>query len=123
MQAIRQIQKVTNHSVTVQLPADFQADEVEIIVRPVEYQQNGTVSTETDAGVAAMHRFLTMDTSHLSAQQLIAYQRSCEKLLKSLETPGQRQLDLLEGLIEFADDFDDSDEITELFYTSKIEPD
>ena len=36
MNAIRQILKVENHRVTVELPADFAAEEVEVIVLPAE---------------------------------------------------------------------------------------
>lgn len=36
MNAIRQVLKVENHRVTVELPADFAAEEVEVIVLPAE---------------------------------------------------------------------------------------
>ena len=36
MNAIRQVLKVKNHRVTVELPADFTAEEVEVIVLPAE---------------------------------------------------------------------------------------
>ncbi len=36
MEAIRQIVSVKNHSVTVILPDDFVADEVEVIILPVQ---------------------------------------------------------------------------------------
>lgn len=36
MEAIRQILSVKNHSVTVILPDDFVADEVEVIILPVQ---------------------------------------------------------------------------------------
>ena len=36
MIAIRQIQKVKSGTITVQLPADFQAQEVEVIILPLE---------------------------------------------------------------------------------------
>jgi hypothetical protein len=36
MNAVRQILKVENHRVTVQLPADFAAEEVEVIVLPAK---------------------------------------------------------------------------------------
>ncbi len=36
MNAVRQVVKVKNHRVTVDLPADFTAEEVEVIVLPAE---------------------------------------------------------------------------------------
>lgn len=36
MNAVRQVLKVENHQVTVQLPADFAAEEVEVIVLPAD---------------------------------------------------------------------------------------
>lgn len=36
MEAIRQIISVKNHSITVILPDDFTADEVEVIILPVQ---------------------------------------------------------------------------------------
>ncbi|WP_125723345.1 hypothetical protein [Flavobacterium ustbae] len=36
MEAIRQIITVKNHSVTVILPDDFKADEVEVIILPIQ---------------------------------------------------------------------------------------
>lgn len=36
MEAIRQIITVKNHSVTVILPDDFKADEVEVIIFPIQ---------------------------------------------------------------------------------------
>lgn len=39
MEAIRQILSVKNHSVTVILPDDFIADEVEVIILPIENKE------------------------------------------------------------------------------------
>lgn len=39
MEAIRQILSVKNHSVTVILPDDFTADEVEVIILPVQNKE------------------------------------------------------------------------------------
>ncbi|OMQ08047.1 hypothetical protein [[Flexibacter] sp. ATCC 35103] len=39
MEAIRQILSVKNHSVTVILPDDFIADEVEVIILPVQNKE------------------------------------------------------------------------------------
>ncbi|MEO6346863.1 MAG: hypothetical protein ABIO60_03045 [Aquaticitalea sp.] len=44
MEAIRQIVKVKNHSITVSLPDDFDANEVEVIIFPTN--QNNYVITK-----------------------------------------------------------------------------
>ncbi|AWK02700.1 hypothetical protein HYN56_00050 [Flavobacterium crocinum] len=39
MEAIRQIISVKNHSVTIKLPEDFLADQVEVIILPVQNKE------------------------------------------------------------------------------------
>lgn len=51
MNAIRQILKVENHRVTVELPADFAAEEVEVIVLPAEVMK--AVVKQHDVGKAS----------------------------------------------------------------------
>lgn len=41
MEAIRQFHKVTNGRITIELPSDFPADGVEVIVLPKQTMVNG----------------------------------------------------------------------------------
>ena len=122
MQAVRQIQQVKNGSITVQLPADFPTDEVEVIVLPAQSAYKGAEkSDDEDEGIVAIQDFLTIDTAHFSPQQLVAYGQSCHKLRKWLETREGRLIGVFEGLVKIADDFDDADDIVDLFYGSETD--
>ncbi|MBS7254305.1 hypothetical protein [Flavobacterium branchiicola] len=48
MEAIRQIITVKNHSVTVILPDDFIADEVEVIILPIQRDEYKTPQWQID---------------------------------------------------------------------------
>ncbi|WP_417939947.1 hypothetical protein [Flavobacterium sp. RS13.1] len=48
MEAIRQIIPVKNHSVTIILPDDFTANEVEVIILPVQYNEYKTPQWQID---------------------------------------------------------------------------
>lgn len=47
MQAIREIKTIINRTVTVSLPPDFTADEVEVIIIPHVREESGTVKSGT----------------------------------------------------------------------------
>lgn len=122
MQAIRQFHKVENGAITVQLPADFCAAEVEVIVLPMQPAENG-IHPEQVAVEEAYQSFLSMDTSNFTPEQLKAYERSCERLRIGRKPGGPRMFGLFEGLVEIADDFDTlPDEYIDLFYADNIFP-
>jgi len=122
MQAVRQFHTAENGMITIQLPADFPTNEVEVIVLPKQPTENG-VYTEPDEGQAAIQQFLTMDTSHFTPEQRKAYERTCSLLRKGRKPDEPRILDLFAGLIEVAEDFDAplSDDIIDLFYGSETD--
>jgi hypothetical protein len=125
MEAVRQIHKVKNSSITIQLPVDFEADEVEVIVLPAQRLQNGTHreaehEQQSDYEIAVQN-ILTMDTSHFTEEQMIAYARTCD-ILRRGRAPGDPPVwNAFAGLITIADDFDEPlpDDILELFYGSE----
>jgi len=121
MQAVRQFHKVTNGSITIQLPVDFPADEVEVIILPKQMAVNGSTQ-ELDAVQEARQSFLNIDTSDFTPEQMGAFVRSCKRVLT--HKPGDSRLfGLYEGLIWVADDFDAPlpDDIVDLFYGSETD--
>ena len=124
MQAVRQIQQVKNGSITVQLPADFPTDEVEVIVLPAQSKNGVHLKAENhspNSYKAAVQDFLAIDTTHFTAEQLVAYARTCA-LLQRGRAPGElRVFGVFEGLVKIADDFDDADDIVDLFYGSETD--
>ncbi len=122
MYAVRQIQNVENGRVIVQLPADFPAERVEVIVLPAPGLHGDTLS-QLDKGAMAIQRFVTMDTSHLTAEQMKAYQRASDILRKGRKPDEPLIFGLFEGLGWVDDDFDVplSDEVIDLFYGSETD--
>lgn len=122
MYAIRQIQTVENGKVVVQLPADFSASQVEVIVLPVP-GVNGATQQTHDEGIVAIYNILAMDTAHLNQEQRKAYQRTCTLLQEWLQTRKAPLYGAFAGLVEIADDFDAPlpDEIADLFYQDNLE--
>jgi hypothetical protein len=119
MIAVRQIVKVENHQVTIDLPADFPAQEVEVIVlpAPVKGASNGV-----DQAAAAIQRILSWDTSTYTEEQKAAYARTAAILRKWLQTRQTPFLGAFSGLVTIADDFDAPlpDEIIDLFYADNL---
>lgn len=105
MYAIRQIQTVENGKVVVQLPADFPASQVEVIVLPVS-ATNGMTQQGHDEEITAIYNILAMDTAHLNEEQRKAYQRTCTFLQEWLQTRKSPLYGAFAGLVEIADDFD-----------------
>lgn len=102
MQAVRQYARVVDRQVTIELPADFAAEQVEVIVLPVE-QVSHSAEMQTDPAVA---EFLALDTSAYSTSQLAAYERASALLRRGRASDEPRILGIFAGLVEVADDFD-----------------
>ena len=77
MYAVRQIQKVKDHTVVVHLPEDFPTNRVEVIILPVQLPAAEPEATETDEAPVGVHCFLTRDTSQFTLAQRQAYDRAC----------------------------------------------
>lgn len=127
MIALREIHKVENGRVTIHLPADFPAEQVEVIVLPVRQLNGVTALPHPEAPVemaASIQSFLDMDTSHFTSEQHKAYERTCATLRKGRKPDEPRILGLFSGLINVADDFDDPlpGDLLSLFYTGPIDP-
>lgn len=104
MLALRQIRPVKNHTVTIKLPKDFPADQVEVIILPAP---TNTFSPEAEADAAAASIHLSVDTSRLTEVQHRAYERM-QTLLKQGRKPDEpRILGLFSGLVQISDDFDE----------------
>lgn len=116
MYAIRQIQQVENGKVTVYLPADFTAQQVEVIVLPVEATNGHAAPAPVDQPNELLQRILAWDTSKFDADQMKAYHRLCEIARKW--KPGDPPVfGAFEGLVRMADDFNTmSEEELDLFY-------
>ena len=65
MKAIRKIEEVKSGSVTIDLPADFNAKKVEIIVLPIEDSENGRQSLQD----------LLLEAPTLTEDELQEYQK------------------------------------------------
>lgn len=102
MQAIRQIAQVVGHRVTIELPSDFAAKTVEVIVLSLEEATNGQ-ATPLDP---AVQEFLELDTSAFTPQQLEAYERVVTHIHRERRADEPYPLGLFAGLVEITDDFD-----------------
>jgi hypothetical protein len=71
MNAVRQVLKVENHRVTVQLPADFAAEEVEVIVLPAAVETSKTTETSlpSDPPLTKLQRLLLEDKTVMSDEE------------------------------------------------------
>ncbi len=146
MNAVRQIHKVQNGSVTIQLPPDFDVDEVEVIVLPAGAEAtsaNGSatppngefideLNDEGDDKLGgglvsdaeyweAVAGILATDTSHFSEEKKKAFIRTREILLCGRKPGEPPPVDPFAGLVYVADDFDAPlpKEIEDLFYGSE----
>lgn len=121
MEAVRQFHKVTNGTITIELPVDFSADEVEVIILPKQPTVNGHPQ-EPGELEQARQSFLAMDTTNFTSEQMQAFVQSCKRVLT--HKPGDPRLfGLYRGLIWVADDFDAPlpDDIIDLFYGSETD--
>ena len=117
MQAIRQIAQVVDRRVTIDLPANFATDQVEVIILPVEEVMNGRVASLGPA----VQEFLALDTSAFTPAQLDAYARASRLLRRGRRPDEPRILGIFAGLVEVADDFDAPMEDEELWWGSKTD--
>ena len=121
MEAIRQFHKVANGAITIELPVDFSAAEVEVIILPKQTAMNGN-EQELDEVQRARQSFLSIDTSDFTPEQMQTFVQSCKRVLTY--KPGDPRLfGLYKGLIWVADDFDAPlpDDIVDLFYGSETD--
>jgi hypothetical protein len=121
MEAVRQFHKVTNGTITIALPVDFPADEVEVIILPKQTMVNGH-RQEPDELERARQSFLNIDTTNFTPEQMQAFVQSCKRVLT--HKPGDPRLfGLYRELIWVADDFDAPlpDDIIDLFYGSETD--
>jgi len=121
MEAVRQFHKVMNGKITIELPVDFPADEVELIILPKQPTVNGYVP-QPDELEQARQSFLAMDTANFTPEQMQSFVQSCKRVLTY--KPGDPRLfGLYYGLIWVADDFDAPlpDDIIDLFYGSETD--
>ena len=88
----------------VYLPAEFTANEVEVIITPVKEAGSSAAHTAEED---AIQRLLDLDTSHFTEAQKQAYQRTCQLLRQKRRPDEPRLLGLFEGLFEIGDDFND----------------
>ncbi len=116
MQAIRQIAQVVDRRVTINLPASFSAEQVEVIVLPVE--ATNRQATPLDP---AVQEFLELDTSAFTSVQLEAYARASRLLRRGRRPDEPRILGIFAGLVEVADDFDAPLEDEELWWGSETD--
>jgi hypothetical protein len=115
MQVIRTIQKVEGGKVTLNLPAEFAGEDVEIIVLPLRSVSEPTKPVEAEVG-DAIQRFLQMDTSSFTPKQLGAYHHAYKLLRKRRSADEPRTLGLTGGLVELAEDFNSPLPDEDLFY-------
>ncbi|HRJ44267.1 MAG TPA: hypothetical protein PL105_20410 [Caldilineaceae bacterium] len=102
MQAIRQIMQVVDRRVTIELPADFAGQQVEVIVQATQ----PPVNRGDSALDPALRSFLELDTSAYTPAQREAYARASKPLRRGRRPDEPRILGIFAGLVEVADDFD-----------------
>jgi hypothetical protein len=122
MYAIRQIQAIENGKVVVQLPDDFPADQVEVIILPAQ-TVNGAAYPKQNQANQALQRFLALDITHFTSDQQTAYQHACAILRKGRQQDEPRIFGLFAGLVTSSADFDTPlpDEIIALFHGSETD--
>ncbi len=118
MTTLHQIHKVKDGKIVVHLPAEFTANEVEVIITPVKETSSSTAYTAEED---AIRRLLNLDTSHFTEAQKQAFERTCQLLQKKRGPDEPRIAGLFEGLIEIADDFDAPLPDEELFWGSETD--
>lgn len=126
MQFLRTIQKAQNGTIIIELPAELANEEVEVIVLPMRaISEASTASVPKDKGksdheqatyVRARQRFLNLDTSSFSQQQLDAYHQTRKQLLKGRGEDEPRILGLTSGIVQLAADFNAPLPDEHLFY-------
>lgn len=117
MQAIRQIVQVVDLRVTIELPADFAGQQVEVIVQATQPPVNGG-----DASLdPALRSFLELDTSAYTPAQREAYARVAAQIYRGHQPSEPYPLGLFAGFVEISDDFDDPLPDEDLWYGAETD--
>ena len=103
MQALRQIHTIKNHTITIKLPKDFSAEQVEVIILPASVE-NATQGDVSDTVVDPL--LLSLDVSQLTKAQHHAYKRTQALLQRGRQADEPRILGLFAGLAQVSTDFD-----------------
>lgn len=117
MQAVRQVVRVIDRKVIIDLPAGFDAEQVEVIVLPAA-QAEAEAAPDRDPALA---EFLALDTSGYTPEQKAAHKRASALLRQGREADEPRILGIFEGLGSVADDFDDPLPDEELWWGSETD--
>ena len=123
MQFLRTIQKPKNGTITIELPTELADEEVEVIVLPIRTSSETSISApkldgEVDDALynQARQRFLNLDTSGFTQQQLDAYHQARERLIRGRKPNQPRILGLTGGIVKMSDDFNAPLPDEDLFY-------
>ena len=117
MQAIRQFAQVVDHRVTIDLPTDFAAEQVEVIVlSAVE-----AVESRPSPRDPALRAFMNLDTSAYTPEQKAAYDRVIAYIRSGRREGEPYPLGLFAGFVEVSDDFDDPLPDEDLWYGSETD--
>lgn len=117
MQAIRQFAQVIDHRVIIDLPTDFAAEQVEVIVlSAVEAEPSTTAPLHP-----SISKFLALDTSEFTPEQQAAYERTSILLRHGRRPDEPRILGMFAGLVQVSDDFDDPLPDEDLWYGSETD--
>lgn len=102
MQAIRQIAQVVDRRVTIDLPASFAAEQVEVIVLPAEE----AVLPLAKSLHPAVQEFLALDTSGFTPEQKMAHERVVAYIRRGRKKGESYPLGLFAGFVKVSEDFD-----------------
>lgn len=117
MQAIRQFAQVVDHRVTIDLPTDFVAEQVEVIILSAEEAE----SSPSEPLHPSINRFLALDTSAFTPEQQAAYERTSTLLRRGRRPDEPRILGMFAGMVQVSDDFDAPLPDEELWYGSETD--
>ena len=117
MQAIRQFAQVVDNRVTIDLPSDFAAGQVEVIVLSTE-EAELSLSAPLHPAIS---KFLALDTSAFTPEQQTAYERTSTLLRRGRRPDEPRILGMFAGLVQVSDDFDDPLPDEDLWYGSETD--
>jgi len=112
MQVVRQIQKVRDRTLVVHLPMDFQAEHVEVIILPFQFQREERSAELSSGGKnnheasAAIDDFMAVPPIDATNDERAAYDRVCAVLRHGRGADEPRILGLFAGLLQITDDFD-----------------
>lgn len=117
MQAVRQVVRVIDRKVIIDLPAGFDAEQVEVIVLPAA-QAEAEAAPDRDPALA---EFLALDTSGYTPEQKAAHERVSAYILGGRKEGEPYPLGLFEGFGSLSEDFDDPLPDEDLWYGSETD--